>query len=157
LEGPLGTAHGDNIKKEAVTAATDGESMREWVGGRAQTGTVRMQVRPREGLLLWGLESAPTCRLDLRFTLTGRTGINLSVPVTHFPKMADFVEELVKGLFTEELVWPQCACVNILPPPFTPVEFRCVNCELPPVLFFRATNPGVHSLASPGVPSAAAV
>lgn len=93
-----------------------------------------MEVRPREGLLLWGLESAPTCRLDLRFTLTGRTGINLSVPVTHFPKMADFVEELVKGLFTEELVWPQCACVNILPPPFRPVEFRCVNCESSPVL-----------------------
>jgi hypothetical protein len=38
---------------------------------------------------------------------------------------ADFVEELVKGLLTEELVWPQFACVNISPPPFRPIEFRC--------------------------------
>jgi hypothetical protein len=52
-----------------------------------QTATVRMEVRSQEGLLLWGLVGAPTCRLDLRFTLTGRTGINLSLPVTHFPKM----------------------------------------------------------------------
>ena len=113
---------------------------------------MRMEVRPREGLLLWGLDSAPTCRLDLRFTLTGRTGINLSVPVTHFPKMADFVEELVKGLFTEELVWPQCACVNILPPPFRPVEFRCMNMRGAASSACRAAHPGVYSTGVAGRP-----
>jgi len=88
------------------------------------TGIVKLEVRPKEGLLLWGLTEAPKCRMDIQLSLKGRTGLNVTVPVSNFTKVVDLMEDLLQGMLAEELIWPRFAAVNIQPPPFSAPKWR---------------------------------